>query len=201
MLEKIKTAAGNFIKRGNKLWADRLLDYLDEADLDTRSILYREVASHGYNSTAVIAMKRELADLFCPSIYPDESLPIAGAVSRASMDRIVAFVTGAFSVVRVLANIEVNVLVPASGRWPDPALANLVAGLEPTWRRVTGRTAALISKEKGCLTQCAYADWLGELLEKIGLPGPPVGLVVEVVRPRKQKTEKSRIRHSPERFA
>ncbi len=117
------------------------------------------------------------------------------------MDRIVAFMTGSLPIVKILANIEINVLTPGSGRWPDPALANLIAGLEPIWRRVTGRTAALISKEKGCLTQCAYADWLRELLEKIGLPGPPVGLVVEVVRPRKQKTEKSRTRHSPKRFA
>ena len=198
ILKNIKLAARRFLEIPKKSWAGRLLDYLDEADVNTRSILYREIASRGYKPNALISMRRELRDLFSHSIYPGEPLPKGCALSRASMDQIMAFMTGGLQVVQVLANIEVNLLVPGSGRWPDPALANLVVGLEPIWRRVTGRTAALVSKNKEGDKVCPYANWLHELLGKIGLRGPPVKLVVDVVRPRKQsKSKKTRTRHSP----
>ena len=88
-----------------------------------------------------------------------------------------------------LARFDVNVLVPASGRWPDPALANLVAALEPMWCRVTGRTAGLVSKDKdGEAKTCPFAEWLGELIE-VGFCRPPVGRVVDIVRA--TKTEKT----------
>ncbi len=182
-LRKIKTAARRFIESPKKLWADKLLDYLAAADVNTSSILYHEIFSHGHSWKDLMAMKRQLRVLFSPSIYPDESLASAHAVSRASMDRIKAFCMGGVLIVRVLADIELNILVPGSGRWPDPALANLVVGLEPIWYRVTGRTAALISKDKeGELKKCPFADWLGDLLESIGWQRPPVWRVVDIVR-------------------
>ena len=195
-LGKIKTAAGRFIETPKKPWANKLRDYLEAADVNTRSILNREIISHGHSSKALIAMKRELRDLFSLSIFPPESL--SSAVAQASMDRSKAFLTGGFLVVRVLADIQVNTLVPGSGRWPDPALANLVAGLEPMWRRVTGRTAALIPDNEtqvssGDAKKCPFAEWLGDLLESIGRQRPPAGRVVDIVRA--LKTEKSGTRH------
>ena len=107
------------------------------------------------------------------------------------MDRVVAFVSNYLPIIRALANIDPNILVRGSGRWPDPALANLVAGLEPIWRQVTGRTAALVSDdETGDLKACPFAAWLGDQLEKVGLSRPPVGRVVDVVR-----DENKKIRH------
>ena len=60
ILGKIKTAARRFLKTPKKLWADRLLDCLDEADANTRAVLYREIFSHDYGSNALAVMKREL---------------------------------------------------------------------------------------------------------------------------------------------
>jgi hypothetical protein len=188
-LGKIKTAAERFLKTSRQLWADKLLDHLDSADVNTRSILNREIISHGHKSNALVAMKRELRGLFSPSVYPDEIGLAPGVVSRAMKDRAESFWIGGRSVVQVLANIEIEALVPGSGRWPDPPLANLVAGLEPIWCRVTGRTAALVSDDKELdTTKCPFAEWLGDLLESIGRQRLPVGRVVDIVR---SKIEKS----------
>lgn len=83
----------------------------------------------------------------------------------------------------ILAQLNVEDMVPIRERLPDPGLANLIADLEPIWCRVTGRTAALVSKDKeGGSKQCPFADWLGKLLKKAGLPRPPTGRVVDIVR-------------------
>jgi hypothetical protein len=190
-LSMIKTAARRFIKGPSKAWADKLLNYLEAADANSRSIINREVIAHGHPSNALITTKRLLRELFLQSIYPDEAMPTRRDISRASADKIQVFRSRGYPVVRLLADMEIDALVPGSGRWPDPALANLVANLQPLWRRITGRTAALISKDKvGELKQCHFADWLGELLERAGLPRPPVGRVVDIVCPQK----KSKIR-------
>src|ERR1700730_10625168 len=55
-LGKIKTAAGRFIETPKKSWADKLLDYLEAADVNTRSILNGEIISQGHSSKALIAM-------------------------------------------------------------------------------------------------------------------------------------------------
>jgi hypothetical protein len=85
--------------------------------------------------------------------------------------------------VRQLANIDLNALAPLGGRWRDPGLPGLVATLVPIWKRVTGRTAGLVSVGKDCETKkCLFANWLGEMLGKIGIRPPPVGRVVDIVR-------------------
>jgi hypothetical protein len=84
--------------------------------------------------------------------------------------------------VGALAAMDVGVLVPKRGRWPDPALANLVAALEPSWRRVTGRTAGLTSVDSGIAKECPFAEWLGDMIEEVGGNRPPVSRVADVVR-------------------
>jgi hypothetical protein len=190
ILGKIKTAAGRFVKKPTVPWRDKLLNRLEAADVNTRSILNHEIISRGHSSNALIAMKRKLQELFSMSRYPDESLSCP--VPQAWIDRAAAFITDDLPVVHVLANIEVNVLVPGSGKWPDPALANLVAGLEPIWHRVTGRTAVYVPDSKtqvrsGAASKCPFAEWLGALFEGMEWQRPPVSRVAAVLERRKSK--------------
>jgi hypothetical protein len=198
-LGKIKNAAAKFIepKSRKRLWAERLLEYLIESDVHTNKLLYLDVSTHGHGPAGVIALKNQLRELFSRSIYPHESPPIPGTISQAELDRLVEFMLSGFPVVKVLANINIDALVPSSGRWPDPALANLVAGVKPIWRRVTGRTAGLISRDRsGDAKDCPFANWLVGLLEQAKIGRPPLGRIVDIVRPRqRKKIKKSATRH------
>ena len=188
ILRKIKTSATRFNDTGKRQWAYKLLNYLGAADLNTRALLSRELVSQGHRRTALSAMKRELGNLFSVSIYPGEPQPTRHAPSQASLDRCKAFLTGGLPIVRVLAKIDANALVPANARWPDPPLAELVTGLEPVWRRVTGRTAGLISVDAENRKQvCRFAEWLGDVLQGVGLPRPSAGRVLGIVQDKKRK--------------
>lgn len=84
---------------------------------------------------------------------------------------------------KVLADLDLEALVPVSGRFPDPALAHLVAALVPVWEKVTGRTAGLVSIDnEGDKKKCPVADWLGEMHDFLRVPSPPAGRVVDIVR-------------------
>jgi len=198
-LKKIKNAAAKFLEPNSRkrLWAERLLDYLIESDVNTNRLLYLYVSTHGHGPDGVIAMKKQLRELFSPSIYPHESRPPSGAISEAARDRLLAFMSTGLPVVRVLADVNIEALIPSSGRWPDPALANLVARVEPIWRRVTGRTSGPISKDRTGDKGCPFAEWLVELLDRAKMGRPSTGRIVDVVRPRqRKKTKKSTTRHS-----
>jgi hypothetical protein len=86
---------------------------------------------------------------------------------------------------RTLASLEVDALVPVSGRFPDPPLALLVTALVPVWERVTGREAAGLGthyKEKLEEKRCLFADWLSEMHALMGLAAPSLWSVIDIVR-------------------
>lgn len=187
-LSKIKTAARRFIKTEERLWADKLLDYLNTADVNTIALIRRNISSTKDDWRAWSSMKRQLGSLFSVANYPGEILSGTSARSQASLDRWEAFQASGISIVHELATINISELVPVSGHWPDPPLADLVAGLEPIWRRVTGRTAGLISVDAEADTKaCPFAEWLRDILQAVGLARPSVERVVAIVRPRKRK--------------
>jgi hypothetical protein len=165
----IKTAARRFNANRAQVWADRLLEHLETPDRDARMIPYREGAS----ADAVIALKRSLTAYFC------DGSPVTASDLLT---------------VNALAKIDLSSLVPPKGFWPDPALADLIANLEPIWRRATGRSSDLISADSADSKKSPFAAWLGDLLKDIGKSRPPDGRVTDVVRALKR--EKSGTRHS-----
>jgi hypothetical protein len=156
-IRKIGTAAQRFAKTPNWSWADKLLFNLD-TDRSADTIIRRHLGVAGKDW---LLFKKGLRDVVAVSAPPNKYLPT----------------------VRQLANIDLNALAPLGGRWRDPGLPGLVATLVPIWKRVTGRTAGLVSVGKDCETKkCLFANWLGEMLGKIGIRPPPVGRVVDIVR-------------------
>jgi hypothetical protein len=186
LLLSIRSAALDFRDNPSKVSAEDILERLSRCDVNTKRILYIDLLSRGHGAAAISQMREQLQDLFSLSIYPDESPPLPGALWRAACDRILRFMSEGLSVVRTLALIDIDKLVPNSGRWPDPSLANLVAGVEPIWCRVTGRTAGFVSRDKtGDEKILPFADWLGDLLENVAAPRPPYGRVIDIVRSKK----------------
>jgi hypothetical protein len=131
-------------------------------------------------------MKRQLWDSLSTSSYPAEAPPEVGRPSRAQLDRIAIFCVQSAPIVRALAKLKVRSLVPQSGKWANPAEANLVAAVQPIWCRVTGWSAGLTSIDSaGDEKRCRYAEWLRDMLIAIGLPSPATGTIVDVVRSQK----------------
>jgi hypothetical protein len=186
-LGRIKTAAMRFIAKPNQQWAERLLRAVDVDD-NTRAVIYRHLAKSGIKWTAFSGMKRQLEDLYLPSV-PDEPIPPPGQLSLAQQNRVARFAQCVPTVI-ALAGIDPLVLVPLrrkdgrrSGKWPDPAQANLIAALEPLWCRVTGYSAGLTSIDRaGEEKRCRFAEWLNELLAKLDLSAPSRSRVLDVVR-------------------
>ena len=158
-LGKIRQLSEAFLKTGQRKRAGEMLDLLNTVDVDTRKILMRQVQLSGSNWRHIT-----------------KTLPLVVAVSSLSPD-------ACFPGVTALAEMDVGFLVPRSGRWPDPALANLVAAVEPIWRRVTGRTPARVSTNReGDEQTCPFARWLGQMIERVGGIPPAEGRVVKIVR-------------------
>jgi hypothetical protein len=176
LLAKVKTAAARLSKNpGSKEWAKRLAKYIQAARTErgAETLLTKALArGTGQRFGKLTALLGELDAIVRLAGVPE------GAAARA--DR---FARNWLPRIGVLADLKVEDAVPISELLPDPGLPNLIADLEPIWRRVTGRTVALVSKDKeGGSKQCPFADWLGGLLEKAGLPRPPTGRVVDIVR-------------------
>lgn len=177
-LHKIKMVAGRFVKTQEKRRAGELVDCLDSADQETRKILDRQIRSSGGSW-----------------IKMTKTLRYVAAVTSASA-------ADCFPAVEALAKIDVKSVVPAHGRWRDPALANLVAAIEPVWKRATGRTAGPVSIDNvGDTKAFPFAEWLGEMVECAGGKRPPDGRIKDIVHtldPDRQKIlelERSGARH------
>jgi len=187
VLRRIRTTAARFLKTLTPESANRLLDCLGEVDMNTKSLLYRHISSAADPKarSALIRMNRELMGLWSPLSW-NELPPSTEAIIRVLKPRLEVFAKY-LPILKSLANIEVNELVPGSGRWPDPPLANLVAGLLPIWQRVTGRPGGFVSRyDKGVVDanqqRCDFAEWLGALLRNDGWAAPPIGGVVDILR-------------------
>jgi hypothetical protein len=175
-LIKIKTAAAQLSKNPrSEVWAKRLAEYIQAARTDrgAETLLIRALARKPGERFGVLAALLGELDAIV-------RLARVRLVAAARADR---FARNWLPRIGILAQLKVDEMVPIRERLPDPGLANLVADLGPIWCRVTGRTAALVSKDKeGESKECPFADWLGKLLEKAGLPRPPTGRVVDIVR-------------------
>ena len=156
-LRNITAAAARLISRPNRRTADDLLTALDTPDLDARKVAYSALTAKGYEP---LEFKRRLRHW---RIAPSTNSSATGAANE-------------------LASLNVEALAPVGGRFPDSGLARLIASLVPIWTTVTGRTAGLISASNDDVKTCPLADWLHEMLDLLGLPRPPVGRVVDIVR-------------------
>jgi hypothetical protein len=159
---KVKVAAVRFVASEGawrRAWADKLLDHIAACDLETVQTLMNEIKPSGCRWTP---MKHHLQLVVAVSAWsPDVCLPAVAA----------------------LAAMDVEALIPKRGRWPDPALANLVAAVAPVWKRVTGRSARPVSKDKeGDVKVHLFAQWLGGLIGKLGVTPPPPGRVADIAR-------------------
>jgi hypothetical protein len=96
--------------------ADSLLAALDTPDSEARRLAYRALTAQACMPFHQI--KRRL-----------QRWRILSPIDRAAI----------VAAARLPASLDVETLVPASGRFPDPALAHLVAALIPLWKSVTGR--------------------------------------------------------------
>jgi hypothetical protein len=175
-LTNVKTAAARLFENPrSEVWAKRLAKYIRAVltDRGAETLLTKALArGTGERFGKLTALLGEL----------DAIVRLAG-VPEAAVARADRFVRDWLPRIGVLAELKVEDMVPISQLLPDPGLPNLVADLEPIWCRATGRTAALVSKDnEGDLKKCLFADWLGELLKKAGLPPPPTGRVVDIVR-------------------
>ncbi len=158
-LTKIKTAAARFAGNGGRPAAWALLTALDEADYDARKLAYKQLAAKGCSARGLTRSLRH---------WP---------IVPGSGDR------GVVTAASELAGLDVDALAPLRGRFPEPGLAKLVASLIYFWKRVTGRTAALVSVDRDCeKKRCPFADWLAEMHNLLGFAPPPVGRVVDIVR-------------------
>jgi hypothetical protein len=165
-LEMIKTAARRLIASPKESRATKLLNHLDTADQTTRAVLARELGAQGHDW---IETKNALR-----SLCFEASIDSLRVLQCSNDDRSNVSANHAFSGfdvpgVGVWANLDVDKLLPVGG-WRDPPLANLIVGLEPIWRRVTGRTAGPISLDKvGDAKRSPFSDWLGDMMEAINL--------------------------------
>lgn len=156
-LNKIKITARRL--SDDKSWtsAGELLTALDTPDLDARKLVYRQLSAKGHDP---LQFKKMLRNWRILSPFADDWLPV----------------------LIELATLDVEALVPAGGRFPDPGLATAVANLVPIWKRVTGRTAGPISADRvGDRKKCPFAEWLAEMHGLLGVPQPPVGRVLDIV--------------------
>jgi hypothetical protein len=157
-LKKIKTTARLLMNDKSRLSAGELLTALDAPDLEARKLAYRQLSARGYQP---LQFKKTLRDWRVLSPFPEDCLPALAE----------------------LAGLDVEALVPAGGRFPDPGLANAVAKLVPIWKEVTGRTAGAISANKECdRKKCPFADWFFEMCARLEIAQPPVGRITDIVR-------------------
>jgi hypothetical protein len=158
-IARIKNAAGRLATNKSRSAAWDLLTALDTPDLDARKLAYGQLTARGHTP---LPLKRTLRH------WPTAArLPESGAVAAASD----------------LANLDIDALAPVGGRFPDPGLAKLVVSLVSNWETVTGRTARPVSVDKECeRKKCPFADWLAEMHDLLGVPRPPVGRVIDIVR-------------------
>jgi hypothetical protein len=175
-LTNVKSAAVQLSKNpGSEVWAKRLAKYIRAVltDRGAETLLTKALARGTRERFGKLtALLGELDAIVRLAGVPDSAVARSERFARDWLPRI-----------GVLAQLNVEDMVPIRELLPDPGLAKLVADLEPMWCRVTGRTAALVSKDKeGGSKQCPFADWLGKLLKKAGLPRPPTGRVVDIVR-------------------
>ena len=85
--------------------------------------------------------------------------------------------------VKVLAEIEVNKVVPPRGH-PDPPLERLVHELTPLWSSVTGTSAYPKNADEGGKV-CPFAEWLSKQIKDAGLPPPPENTIPLIIRHQK----------------
>jgi hypothetical protein len=201
LIGRAKNLAQRFLETPSRLWASRLLGCLNQASDDDRKALYE--ALYGIDGIAIPRMKRGLEHLHPPPLpgsYDGEveisSVILAvsrgqysrippGVVHQSTMDRIHAFVTEHFPVVRAIADIDLSV-PRVSGRWPNPALAMLVSGLAPIWEVVTERTRGLTSVDRTANEkQSLFTIWLTDILDRANLPRASLEQVIGIVRDRK----------------
>jgi hypothetical protein len=177
-----------------KRLADRIRDVLEPDDRSSdrgAELLLTKALARGTAKRVggSLALLRQIEAVVALAVVPE------GCTSRTAK-----FVANCLPQIRVLAKLDVeNLVPPVRSRWPDPALTALVARVEPMWRQVTGRTALPTSEDKeGDSKTHRFADWLGELLESAGLPRPPIGRIVDIVRFLKAK--KTGTRHPKRHF-
>jgi hypothetical protein len=158
-LGRIKNSAALLIAEQNNRNASALLAALESRDSDALGMAYRALTASGHGPFWLL--KRRLRHW---SIIPPIDREAVVAAARA------------------LASLDVEALVPVSGRFSDPALALLVAASIPIWKSVTGRTAGLVQANVRGGKKCPFADWLGEMHELMGLAAPSLWSVVDIVR-------------------
>jgi len=171
-LARIKTSAARLASIPNRPNAWVLLDALDTPDLGARHLVYRALR------TRAGPFKRSLRNWRIAS-------PADPAVESSVEAPATAEDPEVMSAIQTLAGLDIEALVPASGRFPKPALAHLVAALVPVWKGVTGRKASGLGTHYiGGLESktCLFADWLGELHGLIGLPPPSLWSIVDIVK-------------------
>jgi hypothetical protein len=204
----IKSSATKFLENPSRLWANRILGGLDNARGDDRAALYR--ALEGVSGREILQMKRALESLHPSPLRGCDDrgetmesallaafsgelsgIPFQG-LCDSTLERIHGFAAGHLPVIRAIAAFDLNV-PRESGRWPNPALATLVLGVESIWKRVTERTSGLTSID--CASnekQSLFARWLVEALMRANLHPATLEQVIGIVRDaRAQKKEKS----------
>jgi hypothetical protein len=112
-LGRIKNSAALLIARPNLPNAYALLAALETRDYDALNFAYSALTRKGHDPQRV---KKKLRHAF-----------LSGG-DRAGDRKAIA------AAAKELATLDVEVLVPVSGRFPDPALAHLVASLIPIWK-------------------------------------------------------------------
>jgi hypothetical protein len=158
-LARIKSAAEHFAAYLSPSAADDLLTALDTPDLDARTLAYKQLRAKGHRA---LQFKNAL-----------RHWPKAPRLPEIE----------AFAAARDLADLDIDTVSPVGGRFRDPGLANLVLRVASIWTSVTGRTAGPVSVDKfGEEKKCPFADWLAEMHDLLGVPRPPVGRIVDIVR-------------------
>lgn len=157
-LNKIQTSAARLVSMPNPSTANDFLTALETRDFHARNLAYRALTARGQKPFQIKKRIRHW------TIASSVDLIVIGAA-------------------KVLTNLDIEVLVPIGGRFPDPGLAHLVASLIPIWKRATGRTPGPISADKeGGKKKCPFADYLAEMHDLLGVTQPPDGRVVDIVR-------------------
>lgn len=156
-LNQIKSIARRFLK--NQTWdlSQDLLTALNTRSGGVRTLVFNELKRMGHDPVRFHYEFVHWTGVFTP--FPKDCVP---ALTE-------------------LAALDVEGLVPEGGRFPDPALANLVAQLVPIWKKVTGRTAGRISVGPDCeQKKCHFAEWLAKMHDLLGIVPPPVGRVLDI---------------------
>ena len=99
-----------------------------------------------------------------------------------TLDCTIQFTPSEVEALKLLSDLP-NHLRVISGKWPDPALVDLVRVVGPVWWEVTGRSLKHTSVDAAAIDKHSlFAKWLGATFEKIGLPPPPETRVTEIVK-------------------